>query len=161
MDARKTIEFADHICEDAKGNLTKMNRIGANKAFKFYQDNVVMLATVSREQFVASYPQHLEEIEGIRLAAEKSAEAEEEHVNQGDRIAALEVKMDKLADAIGRFMEEAKTDDAEEEDEEDETEEDDPPKRKRRRTKKDDTSTEEESPPADDAEGEDETAEDK
>ena len=157
MDARKTIEFADHICEDAKGNLTKMNRIGANKAFKFYQDNVVMLATVSRDVFVACYPQFVEEIEGIRLAAEKSAEAEEEHVNQGDRIAALEVKMDKLADAIGRFMEEAKTDDAEEEDEEDETEEDDPPKRKRRRAKKDDTSTEEEAPPADDAEGEAET----
>ena len=158
MDVRKTIEFADHICEDAKGDLMKMNRIGANKAFKFYQDNVVMLATVTRDQFAACYPQFVEEIEGIRLAAEKAEEAAEEHVNQGDRIAALEVKMDKLADAIGRLLEESTTDETEDEDE-DEPIENDPPKRKRRRVKKVETDTEEEAPPADEAEGEEEPEE--
>ena len=152
MDIKKTIDFADHICEDARGDLTKMNRIGANKAFKFYQDNVVMLGTVSRDTFVACYPQFVEEIEGIRVAAEKAQEAADEHVNQGDRIAALEVKLDKLTNALTRYMEA----DIEEEEEE----EDEPPKRKRGRPKKKaEIETEEESPPADDAEGEAETDE--
>jgi hypothetical protein len=136
MDVNKVIEFADSLCEDARGDLTKMNRIGVNKALKFYMDNVIMLATVSRETFATCYPQFMEEIDGIRVKAEKVQEAETEHVNQGDRIATLETKLDKLTAALTRYMEDT-TEDTEEE------EEDEPEAPKKRRTRKKKSTSEE------------------
>lgn len=118
MDTKAVIEFADEICEDAKGNLTKMNRLAGNKALKFYLDNVVMLGTMTRATYATCYPQFMEEIEELRQRAVKVEEAETQHVDQGDRIAALEAKMDKLATALEKFMETTEAPVAEEPDEE-------------------------------------------
>jgi len=125
MDVQKTLEFAEAVCKDARGNISKMNRIGANKALKFYMDNVVMLATVTNDTFATCYPQFMEEIDSIRLQTEKAQEAEQAFVDQGDRIAALEAKLDKLTDALTRFM--ASTED------EAEPEPAEPPKKRRKK----------------------------
>ena len=149
MDVKQVIEFADALCEDAKGDLTKMNRLGVNKALKFYLDNVVMLGTVTRETYATCYPQFMEEIEGIRLQAEKAEQAQAEYTDQGDRIAALEVKFDKLAKSLKRFLASAPTTDTEDED--DEEPEPEPAPKKRRSRKKpagDDTDEEGQDAPA-------------
>lgn len=157
MDVQKTLEFAEAVCRDAKGDVVKMNRIAPNKALKFYLDNVIMLGVMEQATFAACYPQFMEEIDAVRQAAEKQAEAETQHVDQSNRIAALEAKMDKLTTALERFM---ASEDADTEEDDPEPEPETTPRRRRKKKAADTEGTEgQDAPPEAADEGEPEEAE--
>jgi hypothetical protein len=130
VDVKKAMEFADWICEDANGDVTKMNRLAANRALAFYLNNVTNRGAVSRHTFANSYPDMLMEIEEIRLATLKQAENEVKQTEQGDRITALEEKFDTMLSMLTKLTEAEETDESEDGEPEPE------PKPRKRRTRK-------------------------
>ena len=137
MDTQKVIEFADALCEDARGNLAKMNRLSTNQAMAFYINNVAARQAITREDFARDYPVYMEAIDEFRQIAERKEQAEFSYANTNERLAALEVKLDRLADRFTQVLEvaQAAVQAPDPTDEDDETEPDPVPAPRKRKSK--------------------------
>lgn len=106
MDAEKTLKFLDDLCAQAltearQGNAVLANRLGANPALAHYFNNVATVRAVPREAWGAYYPQYLQEADHVRQQVEQAEAA----TQQGDRITALEAKIQELTEAVSALVE--------------------------------------------------------
>lgn len=92
------------FAEARTGNAVMLNRLGVNSSLKLFLDNVIGTGNVVAESFPAFYPAQWQEI--TRLYEEYKRD--EKVAESVDKVAAIEVKLDTLAEQFKQFLESQK-----------------------------------------------------
>lgn len=96
------LELGKQAFTEAKsGDASLLNRLGGNKSFKMFMDNVVGTGYVKADQFPSYYASAWVEIRRLYEEVQKQEQIEQ----SVDKVAALETKFDALAELVKNFIE--------------------------------------------------------
>ncbi len=92
------------FAEARSGNLSMLNRLGANSSLKLFLDNVVGTGNVVAESFPAFYPSQWKEITRLHEEYQQQIKVTE----AVDKMASLEARFEKLESTLIAFIESQK-----------------------------------------------------
>lgn len=96
------LDLSQQAFTEAKsGDTSLLNRLGGNKSFKMFMDNVVGTGNVRSDQFPGYYTAAWSEIRRLYEDVQKQEKIDE----SVDKVAVLETKFDALAELVKNFIE--------------------------------------------------------